>query len=127
MLMPRLITWLGLTRLLLICFTVACMRWLIIGYFVDVLPLLIIGQLMHAVTFGIFHATAIQLTHRYFTGRTQGRGQALYSSMSFGAGLSVGGLMVGFSWSSVGSLASFQGASVACVVAFLITWRWIRD
>lgn len=127
MLMPRLITWLGLTKLLLICFTVACMRWLIIGYFVDVLPLLIIGQLMHAVTFGIFHATAIQLTHRYFTGRTQGRGQALYSSMSFGAGLSVGGLMVGFSWSSVGSLASFQGASVACVVAFLITWRWIRD
>lgn len=127
MLMPRLITWLGLTRLLLICFTVACMRWLIIGYFVDVLPLLIIGQLMHAVTFGIFHATAIQLTHRYFTGRTQGRGQALYSSMSFGAGLSVGGLMVGFSWSSVGSLASFQGASVACVVAFLIAWRWIRD
>ena len=67
------------------------MRWILVGYFVDVLWVLIIAQTLHAASFGIYHASAIELIHRYFPGAHQGKGQALYSSVSFGAGGAVGG------------------------------------
>ncbi|MFQ5658876.1 MAG: MFS transporter [Gammaproteobacteria bacterium] len=124
---PQLIAWAGLRLLLLTSLAITCVRWLIIAYSVDVVTLVIAGQLMHAATFGIYHAAAIQLIHRHFTGRLQGRGQALYSSVSFGVGLSAGSLMVGYSWNSLGSVMSFQGAALASFAALLIAWRWIRN
>ena len=69
--------------------------------------ILIFTQCLHAATFGIYHAVAIQYIHREFKGEHQGRGQALYSSVSFGAGLAFGTLISGYLWESLGSMEIF--------------------
>ncbi|MEE8320213.1 MAG: MFS transporter [Gammaproteobacteria bacterium] len=126
MFMHRLILHIRLKELLLISLIAAVIRWYMIGYFVDSKMLLIVAQLFHGATFGVYHATAIQLIHRYFTGRLQGRGQALYSSMSFGVGLSLGSLISGYVWESMGPLVTYQGAMLVSLLALFITWRWIK-
>ena len=125
--MHRLLHRFGLRRLLLASFLLGVVRWLLIAWYVDVLPLLLIAQVLHAATFGVYHATAIQLIHRYFTGRNQGRGQALYSSLSFGAGGALGTLLGGYSWGSLGSTLTYTGSALVCALGFVIVWRWVGD
>jgi len=96
-----------------------------IGFYVDTVWVLIIAQLFHAASFGIYHASAIELIHRYFTGPHQGKGQALYSSLSFGAGGAVGSLYSGLMWDTAGPTAAFLVASGVALLALLISWVWI--
>jgi PPP family 3-phenylpropionic acid transporter len=123
--MPILATRFGLRKLLLTSLLLAALRWLIIGFYVDTLWILIGAQLLHAATFGIYHASAIELIHRYFTGRHQGKGQALYSSLSFGAGGAAGSLYSGLIWDSAGATTAFIIGSMAALLAFVISWIWI--
>ena len=51
---------------------------------------LILVQALHAMTFGAFHAAAIQCVHDGFPPALRARGQALYASTSFGLGLALG-------------------------------------
>ncbi|NIW86861.1 MAG: MFS transporter [Gammaproteobacteria bacterium] len=114
-----------LRALFLVCFALTGVRWIVVALFVDSLPLLVGAQVLHAASFGIYHAVAIQLVHRFFVGRHQGRGQALYSSMSFGAGGAAGSLASGYLWSTSGAVATWFAAAALSGVAFLIVWRWI--
>ncbi len=125
--MHRLITLFGLRPLLIISLLLAGIRWYLIGYFVDDLFLLCVAQIFHAATFGIYHASAIQYIHKFFTGKLQGRGQGLYSSVSFGAGFALGSLLTGYAWDSLGATACFTVASVSAFVAMVIAWVWVRD
>ncbi len=127
LLMHRLMHRYSLKRLLLLSFVLASARWLMIGFAVSSISALVIAQLLHAASFGLYHAVSIQLIHRYFTGHLQGRGQALYSSVSFGAGLSLGSLLVGYSWSLYGARVSFTAAALVSSLAILIIWRWVTD
>ena len=86
MYMARLFPRFGARALLLTALVLTSLRWLMIGNFVDSVAILVIAQFLHAASFGIIHAVAIHLIHKTFTGKHQGRGQALYSSVSFGAG-----------------------------------------
>ena len=124
--MPRLVPKFGLRVLLLTSLSLAVLRWLLIAYFVDSAWILIIAQLLHAATFGVYHGAAIQLIHRYFRGRHQGRGQALYSSLSFGAGGAVGALYSGYTWASGGGVFSFGAAALVSAAALLFAWRGLR-
>ena len=105
----------------------AGVRWLLIGFFVNNLVLLGFAQLLHAATFGMCHAVAIQYVHKYFQGRLQGRGQALYSSVSFGAGMAIGSLASGYAWDRAGALFCFQGATICSLIALVIAWFWMKD
>lgn len=124
--MHRLVPLIGLRGLLLASLALAVLRWLLIAYFVDSLPVLVAAQLLHAATFGVYHSVAIQLIHRYFQGRHQGRGQALYSSLSYGAGGALGALYSGFTWDSAGGAVTFMIAAAISAVALIVTWRALR-
>ena len=124
--MPRLVPRFGLRTLLLSSLSLAVLRWLLIAYCVDSAWILIIAQLLHAATFGVYHGAAIQLIHRYFRGRHQGRGQALYSSLSFGAGGAVGALYSGYTWAAGGGVFSFGAAAVVSAAALLFAWRGLK-
>ena len=115
----------GARKVLIASLMLAAVRWLMIGYLPDSLLMLLIAQLLHAATFGTFHASAIHLVHHYFPGRLQGRGQALYSSVSFGAGGAIGALASGFSWEVLGAGASFALASGIALMGVVIAWRFI--
>ena len=124
--MPRLVPRFGLRALLLSSLSLAVLRWLLIAYCVDSAWILILAQLLHAATFGVYHGAAIQLIHRYFRGRHQGRGQALYSSLSFGAGGAVGALYSGYTWASGGGVFSFGAAALISAAALLFAWRGLK-
>ncbi len=126
LLMHRLLPAFGARKLLFITFLLTTLRWLIIGFFADSLPMLFMAQLIHAFSFGVFHSVGIALVHEYFTGSHQGRGQALYSSVSFGGGVAVGSLVSGLLWDQWGAGALFAFASCCTVLALFIVWRFIQ-
>ena len=113
----------GARRLLLVATLLTALRWVLIALFVEQLWMLAFAQTLHAASFGVFHAVAIYLTHRLFTGRHQGRGQALYSSVSFGAGGAFGSLIAGYLWQGVGAQWMYITAAVVAILASWIAWR----
>lgn len=125
--MRRLILWAGLRGLLVWSLLLASLRWTVIALFIDSIGLLIVAQLLHAATFAVFHAAAIQLIHGYFPGRLQGRGQALYSSLSFGLGVAVGSVISGAAWESLGAAPTFLLAAASTAVAAGVCWLWLED
>lgn len=126
LLMPRLTRWLGLRQILLISFAAAVLRFLMMGWGVGSLALLLLGQLLHALTFGSYHAAAIAAVNHWFPGRSQARGQALYSSMSFGAGGLLGGLISGWIWDGVGAGWVYTLSALFALLGWWLVWRWVR-
>ena len=122
LLMHRLVPKFGLRNLLLISLLFAVVRWLLIGLFPEHLSVMLLAQCLHAATFGVYHAAAIQLIHTYFKGKHQGKGQALYSSLSFGAGGAIGSLYSGYVYDYFGALPMFVIAAGLSLLAFLIAW-----
>jgi PPP family 3-phenylpropionic acid transporter len=117
----------GIRTVLLGSLLLSAVRWVLIGLYPESLPILIFAQLLHAISFGTYHAAAIAWVHQYFTGSHQGRGQALYSSVSFGAGGALGSLGSGYLWALPhGALWSFTCAAVFAMIGFVIGWRYIR-
>ncbi len=115
-----------LRRVLLISVSFTVVRWLLIAWFSDSLPVLLVAQLLHAASFGAFHVACIQLTHRYFEGDVQDKGQALYSSIGYGAGGVFGSLISGFLWDGFGGQWVFTIASILSAVALGVIWVWVE-
>ena len=110
-------------RLLLLTFAVATLRFLMIAWGVGSPAVVVAAQLLHAFTFGAYHAAAVTLIHRYFRGRHQARGQALYNSFAFGAGGTLGGLYAGWAWEGLGAQWTFSLAAGCALLAFLARLR----
>jgi PPP family 3-phenylpropionic acid transporter len=102
------------------------LRWLLIGLFPEHFAVIIFAQLLHAASYGTFHACAIAWVHQHFTGRNQGRGQALYSSISFGAGGAVGSLASGYLWDHSAEL-TFVIAALSAAIATVTTWFYLKN
>jgi PPP family 3-phenylpropionic acid transporter len=75
--LPQVMRRFSLRALLLASFVCAVVRFLAIGWGVDSLLLLAAAQLLHAATFGVFHAGCVAAVHRLFPGALAARGQAL--------------------------------------------------
>lgn len=123
--MHRLLDRFGARRVVVASLLLAALRWVMIAMFAESLPLLLMAQLLHAATFGTFHAASIHLVYHYFRGRHKGRGQALYSSVSFGAGGAVGSLLSGYVWEGIGPEMTFAAAGIMALLGALVAWRWI--
>lgn len=117
----------GLRYVLLASLLFSSLRWLLIALFPQNLPVLAFAQLLHAASYGTYHAAAIAWVHRHFTGSTQGRGQALYSSVSFGAGGALGSLISGYLWLTPGPMWTYLLAAFASVIAFAVGFIWLKE
>ena len=80
-----------------------------------------VSQILHAITYGLYHSVMIQLIDQFFQGRYQIRGQALYSSVSFGVGGAIGSAISGVVWTVYGSNVLFIGAGVLMFVATFLS------
>ncbi|MCY1287577.1 putative 3-phenylpropionic acid transporter [compost metagenome] len=121
--MPRLLGSFSLRQVLAASFLLASLRWLLLGSLAEHLLVLLFAQLLHAATFGSFHAACIHFVQRSFQARQQGQGQALYAALA-GTGGALGALYSGYSWSSLGAAWTFAIASlVALGAAFIICTR----
>lgn len=115
----------SLRTLLLISVLLSICRWLIIAFFVESFSLMVFSQILHAATFGSSHIVAIHLVHNYFGSHHQGKGQALYSSLSFGLGGMIGSLYSGYFWDLYGSSVVYSMAAGLCFVAYIIAYIWV--
>ncbi|WP_038051425.1 MFS transporter [Thioalkalivibrio sp. ALJ1] len=113
LLMPRLILRFGAWLLVSAALVLTTMRWGLLAAVPESLPMLLFIQVLHAASYGVYHAAAISLIHYFFPGRLQGRGQALYSSLAFGLGGAMGSLVAGYMWDGI------SPASVYVFAAFL--------
>lgn len=123
--MHKLVPKFGLKRLLIVSLLVTSVRWVIVALFPMSMPLMLLAQLFHAASFGLYHAVAIQLIHQYFVGKNQGKGQALYSSVSFGAGGAIGSLYAGYTWEYLGTTVTFMIAAFVSLLAAYIAYKKI--
>jgi len=117
----------GLRTLLLASFAAAVGRFLLIGWGVESLLLIVIAQLLHGLTFGAYHASAIAAVNGWFPGQCQARGQALYASVSFGAGGLVGGLVSGATWEVLGAAPTYTLSSAFALVGLLLVALAVRS
>lgn len=122
--MQRLMPKYGPRLLMITALLLTSIRWLIIGFFVEDLSMVIISQCLHAASFGLYHAVAIELFHRNFKGKLQGRGQALYSAVSFGAGGAIGALISGAYWEVYSPQIIFSVAALVSFIALLIALKF---
>ena len=121
--MGRMISAFGARRLMLAVLVATAARWALTPVLVDSLPLLVLLQLSHALTFGAYHSLAVYYVQRYFPGSLQGRGQAFYNAAAYGVGGSVGSLGSGYIWQHVSPEAVFYTAAVAALLGWWIAWR----
>lgn len=126
LLIPVLLPRFGPRTLLLVALVLTTLRWLLTALFPQQLAIMVFSQTLHAASFGLYHAVMIFLIHKLFVGAHQGRGQALYSSLSFGAGGAVGALLSGYLWSGMGPQAMFYVAAATSLLALLVTLYGLR-
>lgn len=119
MAMSRLLQRFSVKQVLMTSFILAAVRWLLMGNFAEHLSLLIVAQLLHAATFGSFHAAAIHFVQRSFGPQQQGQGQALYAALA-GTGGALGALYSGYSWNALGAGWTFSIASIAALAAAFV-------
>ena len=124
--MSRILQRFSVRHVLIVSFALASLRWLLLGHFADHLGVLIVAQLLHAATFGSFHAAAIHFLQRSFGPRQQGQGQALYAALS-GTGGAVGALYSGYSWNALGAEWTFAIASVAALIAAVLAATRMKE
>ena len=118
--MPRILKFVDQRTVLLVSFALAAARWLVIGYFPDDLALLIFAQTLHAASFGAFYAAGMQMVYRFFVGKHQHRGQAVYGTVAFGLGGAIGSYYSGHTWETLGPGLTFAIAAGAAVLAFVV-------
>lgn len=119
-LMPALVRRFGFVRILLFSLVAAVLRFLLIGWAVDFLLLILVAQILHAATFGAYHASSLGLVHELFRGRHQSKGQALFGSITYGAGGVLGGLASGPIWQHYGASVLYSCSAGAALLGLAI-------
>lgn len=123
--MHRLLSRFTLRSLLLASLALATVRWLIIGLCGAQLGWLALAQVLHAASYASYHSASIAWVQRVFGDAHAGQGQALYSSLGYGAGWAVGAGLSGLFWSSLGPACFLIGAAVAAAGGLVVA-RWLK-
>ncbi len=111
-LLPAIFRRFRLSAVLVFSFLCAAARFTAIAWAVDSLWILCVAQVLHAATFGTFHAASLAVIQRVFPRSALARGQGLFSSVSYGAGGAAGALVAGWAWQAGGPEATFTLAAV---------------
>ena len=117
----------GVRKLMLFSLAIAVIRFLMIGWGAQSLAILLVAQVLHAATFGVHHSASVATLQRWFAGPLQARGQALYISISYGLGGTVGGLLLSACWDTFGARWVYVLAAIMSflgLIAAQLSYRW---
>ena len=123
--MPRISAMFSMRWILLACFALAVLRFMLIGWTVEFIGLLVFAQVLHGASFGAHHAATMAALNRWFVPGQQARAQALYGSVAYGAGGMGGALLAGALWESVGPGVTFSAASLLALIGMILVWRGV--
>lgn len=107
---------------LAICLAVTTLRWAVVAVWPESFPWMFGMQLLHAISFGAFHAACMQRVSELFPGRLAQHGQSLLYAFSSGLGGVGGTLLAGLIWDQLGAAATFVAASAICGLGFALAW-----
>ena len=119
-LMPKIMARYTLKTILLVSLVLAVLRFGMIGLAVDSVVVLILAQTLHAATFGSFHAASIEVITQFFNGRHQAKGQAIYNSVAYGIGGTIGGVSGGYALQYLGGQQTFMLAAIFPLLGLLV-------
>ena len=120
--LPKIYHIINLRTLFLGSLWLGVVRWLMIGWGVESLTLLVFAQVLHAATFGCAHAAAVHIVHKNFRGPHHAKGQSLYSAVCYGLGGAMGSLYSGEFWVAWGAAWVFTAAAGCTALALVIAW-----
>jgi MFS transporter, PPP family, 3-phenylpropionic acid transporter len=87
------------------------------------LPVLLLAQTVHAITFATHHTVCIALLSQHFPGRLRGRGQALFAVLGYGLPGVIAGVLGGMLSARWGLASVYGAATVSGVLATLCAFR----
>jgi len=112
----RLFARFSLEKVLVFSFVVAALRWLIL--FTTASPVIILlSQVLHAVTYGTFHMASILYIDRLTPDASKTMGQAVNNAVTYGLGLVVGFLFSGILYERLGAYNLFGISSLIALAA----------
>ena len=120
----------GARKVMLFAFAASLLRFPVIGMAEQWLWVLVLAQLAHAATFAAHLSACVIVMQKWFAGALQARGQALYMSLAYGIGGTLGGLLMSLCWDRLGPQAVFYAAAVLAALGAGAAWlsfRWQRD
>jgi PPP family 3-phenylpropionic acid transporter len=120
----------GVRTAMMASFGVAVLRFALIGAGSAWLAVLVLAQLLHAMSFAAHHCASITAMQRWFGGALQARGQALFMSIAYGIGGTCGGLFMSWCWERLGPGSVYgaaMGLTVLAAVAAWLFWKWERE
>ncbi len=116
----------GTARLLQVAMAIAIVRWLLYAL-PPAWPLLLLGQPLHAFTFGAFHIGAVHRTFEMAPRASRARAQGWYGALSFGLGTGVGLFLCGQLYDRLGAATLFLIMAVGAALALLALWRSLQQ
>jgi PPP family 3-phenylpropionic acid transporter len=108
----------SLENVLFFSFLVAAVRWVIL-FFAHSVTLILLSQILHAVTYGTFHMASILYIDRLAPEKAKTLGQAVNNALTYGLGLMAGFFVNGYVYEITGSFALFLMSSLIALAAGL--------
>ncbi|CAB1059295.1 Probable 3-phenylpropionic acid transporter [Olavius sp. associated proteobacterium Delta 1] len=96
----------SLENVLFFSFLVAAARWMIL-YLAGSTVVILLSQILHAVTYGTFHMASILYIDRLAPGQSKTLGQAVNNALTYGLGLMLGFFINGYVYGITGSHTLF--------------------
>jgi len=109
----------AIINIMLISLILTFIRWGMTAFYADSLYIIAILQCLHAFSFGAMHVASIQFVHEKFEQHHQGRAQALYSSMGFGAGGAAGAFLSGYAVTNMDYSSAFVVSAAISLLAII--------
>jgi PPP family 3-phenylpropionic acid transporter len=120
----------SIEKVLRISFGVAALRWLILCY-TDSAAIILLSQILHAITYGAFHIASILYIDRLIPPEAKTFGQAVNNAVTYGLGMTVGFLVSGIFYDQIGSSWLFAGSAVIALAGGVLMsvntkTTWVR-
>ena len=109
----------ALERVLLASFAAAALRWWILGAATSA-AVILLSQVLHAMTYGAFHMASILYMDRLAPAGAKNLGQALNNALTYGLGLMVGFFINGYLYGVTGSFGLFQVSALIAMTGGLL-------
>ncbi|WP_234194041.1 MFS transporter [Pseudacidovorax sp. NFM-22] len=119
----RMVRRLRMPQWLLLCGVAAVLRMGLTAGLGQWVWALVLGQMLHALSFAAHHTTCIAMVTEHFPGRLRGRGQALFTVIGYGLGGVLGMLAGGAVAQQMGYVVMFWAATALAVIGTLCAWR----
>lgn len=111
----------SLKTLLSISILFTAFRWFLVGHYAESNIALAASQLIHALSFGLYHSASIAFIQKHFNTNQQSRAQAIYIGGVYGVGGAVGAYVAGILWQDgLGAVATFDFAAITALVGGIL-------